>query len=53
VSRPAKDIVAELLDHGILAGTSADPGVVRLLPPLILEEEHVHTLAQALSEIRA
>ncbi|HSF40078.1 MAG TPA: aminotransferase class III-fold pyridoxal phosphate-dependent enzyme [Thermoanaerobaculia bacterium] len=52
VSRPAKDIVAELLDHGILAGTSADPNVVRLLPPLVLEEEHVHTLAQALSEIR-
>jgi acetylornithine/N-succinyldiaminopimelate aminotransferase len=52
VSRPAKDIVAELLDHGILAGTSADPNVVRLLPPLVLEEEHVHTLSQALSEIR-
>ena len=52
VSRPAKEIVAELLDHGILAGTSADPNVVRLLPPLVLEEEHVHTLAQALSELR-
>jgi acetylornithine/N-succinyldiaminopimelate aminotransferase len=52
VSRPAKEIVVELLDHGILTGTSADPNIVRLLPPLVLEEEHVHTLAQALSEIR-
>jgi len=51
-SRPAREIVDELLEKGILAGTSGDPGVVRLLPPLILEESHVETLAQALSEIR-
>jgi acetylornithine/N-succinyldiaminopimelate aminotransferase len=51
-SRPARGIVDELLEKGILAGTSGDPAVVRLLPPLILEESHVAKLAQALAEIR-
>jgi acetylornithine/succinyldiaminopimelate/putrescine aminotransferase len=51
-SRPAKEIVGELLENGILAGTSGDPGVVRLLPPLVLEEAHVAKLAKALAEIR-
>jgi acetylornithine/N-succinyldiaminopimelate aminotransferase len=50
-SRPARGIVDELLEKGILAGTSGDPDVVRLLPPLILEEPHVATLAKALAEI--
>jgi acetylornithine/succinyldiaminopimelate/putrescine aminotransferase len=50
-SRPAKAVVADLLDHGILAGTSGDPNVVRLLPPLVLEESHVATLAQALAAV--
>jgi acetylornithine/succinyldiaminopimelate/putrescine aminotransferase len=52
-TRPAKEIVAELLDHGVLAGTSGDPHIVRLLPPLVLEEGHVAVLARALKEIRA
>jgi acetylornithine/succinyldiaminopimelate/putrescine aminotransferase len=51
-TRPAREIVDELLDHGILAGTSGDPNVVRLLPPLVLEKAHVETLAKALAEIR-
>jgi acetylornithine/succinyldiaminopimelate/putrescine aminotransferase len=51
-TRPAREIVDELLDLGILAGTSGDPHVVRLLPPLVLEESHVETLARALSEVR-
>jgi acetylornithine/N-succinyldiaminopimelate aminotransferase len=50
-SRPAKEVQAELLAHGILAGTSADPRVLRLLPPLILAPEHVDRLAAALAEI--
>jgi acetylornithine/N-succinyldiaminopimelate aminotransferase len=51
-SRPAREIVDELLEKGILAGTSGDPAIVRLLPPLILEESHVALLAQALAELR-
>jgi acetylornithine/succinyldiaminopimelate/putrescine aminotransferase len=49
--RPAKAVRDELLERGILAGTSADPHVVRLLPPLVLAEEHVELLARALAEI--
>ncbi len=52
-SRPARAIVDELLEKGILAGTSGDPTIVRLLPPLILEESHVAALAKALVEIHA
>jgi acetylornithine/N-succinyldiaminopimelate aminotransferase len=50
-SRPGREIVNELLAKGILAGTAGDPHVVRLLPPLILEETHVAALAAALAEI--
>jgi acetylornithine/N-succinyldiaminopimelate aminotransferase len=51
-SRPAAEVQAELLARGIVAGTSADPKVVRLLPPLVLGAEHVEALARALAEIR-
>ncbi len=40
-----------LLEHDILAGTSADPHVLRLLPSLTLTGEHVERLATALGEI--
>ena len=49
--RPAKEVHAALLDHDILTGTSADPRVLRLLPPLVLESRHVRHLAQALADI--
>jgi acetylornithine/N-succinyldiaminopimelate aminotransferase len=50
---PAKDVLAGLRARGILAGGSADPHVVRLLPPLILEDGHVDTLVAALKELPA
>lgn len=40
-----------LLDVNILTGTSADPAVVRLLPPLTLAEQHIDQLAIALAGI--
>jgi acetylornithine/N-succinyldiaminopimelate aminotransferase len=40
-----------LLARDILTGTSADPHVLRLLPPLILEAGHVDVLAGALEDI--
>ena len=52
-TRPAKEIQAELLECGILTGTSSDPHVVRLLPPYILEEEHVDLLRDALKDLDA
>jgi acetylornithine/N-succinyldiaminopimelate aminotransferase len=52
-TRAAKEIQAELLEGGILAGTATDPQVLRLLPPFILEEEHVDMLRDALRELDA
>jgi acetylornithine/succinyldiaminopimelate/putrescine aminotransferase len=52
-SRPARDIQNELLDRNLLVGTSADPEVIRLLPPLVLEEAHMQTLIDNLADIPA
>jgi acetylornithine/N-succinyldiaminopimelate aminotransferase len=49
--RPAKEIQTELLEGGILAGTASDPHILRLLPPYILEEEHVDMLRDALNDL--
>lgn len=52
-TRPAKEVQAELLECGILAGTAADPNILRLLPPFILEEEHVDMLRDTLADLPA
>ena len=49
--RPAAEVRDALLDHDILAGTSADPEVLRILAPLVLQDKHVDYLAQALASI--
>jgi len=49
--RPASEVQSALLDHDILAGTSADPNILRLLPPLILQPQHVSRLADTLGQI--
>jgi acetylornithine/succinyldiaminopimelate/putrescine aminotransferase len=49
----AKSVLADLRVRRILAGGSADPHVVRLLPPLTLAHEHVDRLVAALREIPA
>jgi acetylornithine/succinyldiaminopimelate/putrescine aminotransferase len=49
--RPAREVQSALLDHDILTGTSADPNVLRLLPPLVLKSNHVQRLAKALVTI--
>jgi acetylornithine/N-succinyldiaminopimelate aminotransferase len=50
---PAAHVHAALLARDILTGTSADPQVLRLLPPYILEETHVDLLRAALAGIAA
>jgi acetylornithine/succinyldiaminopimelate/putrescine aminotransferase len=52
-NRPAKQIQAELLEGGILAGTANDSHILRLLPPFILQEEHVDMLRDALAALPA
>lgn len=49
--RPAIEVRDALLDHDILTGTSGDPKVLRILAPLVLQERHVHHLAQALKNL--
>ena len=49
--RPAAEVRNALLDHDILTGTSADPEVLRILAPLVLQDKHVDHLAQALASI--
>ena len=52
--RPAKDVQRELLEqHDILTGTSADPHIVRILAPYVLESQHVEQLRDALSSMPA
>jgi acetylornithine/succinyldiaminopimelate/putrescine aminotransferase len=50
-TRPAKDIQAALLKQDILAGTSGDPHIVRILAPYVLQSEHVDMLRAALLRI--
>lgn len=44
----AAPVHQSLLDRKIITGTSSDPKVLRLLPPLCLKEEHVDLLLKAL-----
>lgn len=52
-SRRARDVQAELLAADILTGSSADPNIVRLLPPLVLEQQHMEQLLNALATLPA
>jgi acetylornithine/succinyldiaminopimelate/putrescine aminotransferase len=51
-TRPKAAAVRDaLLARDILVGTSADPHMLRLLPPLILSLDHVQRLAAALEDL--
>ena len=47
----AKEVRGKLLAAGILTGSSNDPDVMRLLPPLTLQDEHVDALVAALKNL--
>ncbi len=51
LDRPAKPVQQALFERGILVGSAEDPAVLRLLPPLVLEDEHVAIFAAALAEV--
>lgn len=46
--QPCSFIHAKLLDHKIITGTSSDPNVLRLLPPLVLNVQELDILIQIL-----
>lgn len=47
--KPVKDIVQKCLDHGLIVVT-AGAKVVRMLPPLIIEEKHVDEMITILNQ---
>ncbi len=47
----AKPVRNALVEKGILTGSSSDPKVMRLLPPLVLADEHVDELVSALNTL--
>ena len=47
----AKPIHEALLDRRIITGTSSDPKVLRLLPPLCLSEEEVDLFVESLEKV--
>lgn len=51
LDRPAVEVRNALLEHDILTGTSADPEILRILAPLVLEAHHVEHLANALAAL--
>ncbi|MDJ0926142.1 MAG: aminotransferase class III-fold pyridoxal phosphate-dependent enzyme [Gammaproteobacteria bacterium] len=52
-TRPAAEVQRELLEQDILTGSSADPAVIRLLPPLTLGTEHIDQLLEILAALPA
>jgi len=48
---PARPVIRALLSRGVLTGTSADPHVLRLLPPLVIEEAEIELFLQTLEEV--
>src|SRR5262249_18483283 len=48
---PAKDLQKKLMDRGFVTGTSANPHVLRLMPPINTPVEAVDELADALAEV--
>ncbi|MBS1722167.1 MAG: aspartate aminotransferase family protein [Armatimonadetes bacterium] len=50
--RAAKEIRGELFEKGVLTGDAKDPNVVRLLPPLVVDDGAVDFLVSALKELQ-
>lgn len=48
---PTKSVQAGLFERGLLTGTSANPHVLRLMPPLTVEPAHIDALVTALGEV--
>lgn len=53
LDRPAKDVQKALVVKGVLTGTSEEPNILRLLPPLTVTEGEVAELRAALAEVLA
>jgi acetylornithine/N-succinyldiaminopimelate aminotransferase len=50
LARPAKPVIAALLDRGFIVGGADDPNVIRLMPPAVTPLETVSLFATALAQ---
>jgi predicted acetylornithine/succinylornithine family transaminase len=48
---PARQVQSAVLERGIILGTSADPGVLRLMPPMVVTEQDVEHLTAVLADV--
>jgi acetylornithine/succinyldiaminopimelate/putrescine aminotransferase len=48
---PAKVVQAVALERGIILGTSGDPNVLRVMPPMVVTTEDVEHLAAVLGDV--
>lgn len=48
---PSKDVQAAALQRGIILGTSGDPNVLRVMPPMVVTTEDVEHLAAVLGDV--
>jgi acetylornithine/N-succinyldiaminopimelate aminotransferase len=48
---PAKDVQKAALDRGIILGTSGDPNVLRVMPPMVVTADDVEHLAAVLGDV--
>lgn len=51
-SVPAAGLRTRLMEAGLLVGDAIDPNVLRLMPPLLLEEAHVDAMLGILGQVR-
>jgi acetylornithine/succinyldiaminopimelate/putrescine aminotransferase len=51
LDRPAGPVVSAMIDRGVVAGTSSDPQVLRLLPPLTIGEAEVNEFVRVLGGV--
>ncbi|HEX9991079.1 MAG TPA: acetylornithine/succinylornithine family transaminase [Chloroflexia bacterium] len=48
---PAKDVQYAALERGVILGTSGDPNVLRIMPPMVVTPEDVEHLASVLRDV--
>jgi acetylornithine/N-succinyldiaminopimelate aminotransferase len=48
---PAKEVQTAALERGIILGTSGDPNVLRIMPPMVVTEADIEHLTTVLSKI--
>ncbi|NBB72347.1 MAG: aminotransferase class III-fold pyridoxal phosphate-dependent enzyme [Bacteroidetes bacterium] len=53
LDRPVKPVLNALRDHGVLAGSSADPHVMRIMPPLTSTDDDVQRFIDTFKQVLA